>query len=285
MFCLVAVSSSTVTAIWFSPDADAHPPAPLVASVAVSETATTTLPPVAGPGELNPIEINQESELPATTTTIAPTTTSSSTTSTTLPATTTTTQAPVFKSSVSKIDEGLKKEMVEYGIWRAGAPVALKDLRIIRLTHWDFDGKIQTGSIIVNQAWATQITKVFKTLFDAHFPIRRMDALDKARRTSEGIGAYDNTEGFQARTVNGGWSMHAYGLAVDINPAENPWVRSGKTPVPSLGAKFADRSLDAKGMVGRSNCVVKKAFAAIGWKWGGDWRSSKDYMHFSATGR
>ena len=30
--------------------------------------------------------------------------------------------------------------------------------------------------------------------------------------------------------------------------------------------------------------TADRAFHAIGWTWGGDWRSLKDYQHFSANG-
>jgi hypothetical protein len=29
---------------------------------------------------------------------------------------------------------------------------------------------------------------------------------------------------------------------------------------------------------------VVRAFRSVGWRWGGNWRSLKDYQHFSATG-
>lgn len=207
----------------------------------------------------------------------------STTEATAPPSTTTTTQPapPEFHASVSAIDQTLGQKMQAAGIWNPGAPVGLSDLRLVMVSYWDFDGRAETGSIIVNQAWATQLTKVFKTLFDAHFPLRGMNALVPV--TNDGpLGVVDNTRSFQSRRVNGGWSMHAYGLAVDINPGENPWVRGGAA-TPGVGAKFADRTVDAPGVV-KANGIVAKAFAAIGWTWGGSWSGSKDYMHFSSNG-
>jgi len=98
--------------------------------------------------------------------------------------------------------------------------------------------------------------------------------------------AANNTSAFNCRAVTGGsaWSQHSYGWAIDINPVQNPYVTSSGTVLPPAGAQYVDRSQKAKGMI-RAGDVVVKAFAAIGWGWGGYWSSTKDYQHFSATGR
>ena len=75
--------------------------------------------------------------------------------------------------------------------------------------------------------------------------------------------------------------MHAYGLAVDINPTENPYVGCCQSRDPAT-RPYRDRSRRRRGMVGPR---VVAAFRAIGWGWGGSWTgNTKDYMHFSATG-
>jgi hypothetical protein len=76
--------------------------------------------------------------------------------------------------------------------------------------------------------------------------------------------------------------MHAYGLAIDINTVENPWV-SGNDVSPPNGRPYVDRSRKATGMIHAGDAVVR-AFAGIGWKWGGSWPGAKDYQHFSSTG-
>ena len=79
----------------------------------------------------------------------------------------------------------------------------------------------------------------------------------------------------------GSWSMHAYGLAVDLNPVENPYVGCGQT-YDHASLPYRDRSRHRRGMVTRR---VVRAFRSIGWGWGGAWAgSTKDYMHFSSTG-
>jgi len=97
--------------------------------------------------------------------------------------------------------------------------------------------------------------------------------------------AANNTSGFNCRTVEGSssWSEHAYGRAIDINPIQNPAVQDGLV-TPSAGSRYLDRSRRREGLI-RAEGAVVRAFASIGWGWGGYWTSFKDYQHFSATGR
>jgi hypothetical protein len=78
------------------------------------------------------------------------------------------------------------------------------------------------------------------------------------------------------------WSQHAYGLAVDVNPFQNPYHR-GDVVLPELATSYLDRGNVRPGMI-RPDGPVVRAFASVGWKWGGDYRSLKDFMHFSANG-
>jgi hypothetical protein len=96
--------------------------------------------------------------------------------------------------------------------------------------------------------------------------------------------AADNTSAFNCRAVTGGtgWSAHSYGTAVDVDPLENPYVH-GSIVAPPAGAAYLDRSNNRPGMLLHGDAVVR-GFAAVGWSWGGDYTSLKDYQHFSASG-
>jgi hypothetical protein len=96
--------------------------------------------------------------------------------------------------------------------------------------------------------------------------------------------AADNTSAFNCRLVPGTtvWSQHSYGRAVDVNPLENPEVKDDVIDPPAA-APWADRRISAPGMIHHGD-TAWKAFALVGWKWGGDWRSLQDYQHFSANG-
>ena len=68
-----------------------------------------------------------------------------------------------------------------------------------------------------------------------------------------------------------------------MNPLENPYVSSSSVQPPA-GSDYLDRSDVRTGMAVAGGDLVA-AFAAVGWGWGGNWSSVKDYQHFSATGR
>jgi hypothetical protein len=170
--------------------------------------------------------------------------------------------------------------------WHRGCPVGLGDLRVLRLDRWGFDGQPHRGSLVVHRRYVQDALQVFGTLFDARFPIRRMRLVDAYGADDDRSMAANNTSAFNCRAVTGGssWSQHSYGWAIDINPIQNPYVTSGGTVLPPAGAAYRNRSRDGKGII-RAGGVVVKAFAAIGWGWGGSWSSIKDYQHFSKTGR
>jgi hypothetical protein len=98
-------------------------------------------------------------------------------------------------------------------------------------------------------------------------------------------GDTNNTSAFECRpvTLGSSWSQHAYGRAVDINPFHNPYVRADLV-VPERALAYRNRARRRPGMIVPGDYVTR-AFAAIGWGWGGDWSSLKDWMHFSETGR
>ena len=109
---------------------------------------------------------------------------------------------------------------------------------------------------------------------------------DVLRVIQDASAAADNTSGFNCRpavgSTTGSWSMHAYGLAIDVNPVENPYVL-GSRVLPPAGRHYLDRARRRPGMAVAGGVLVE-AFARVGWKWGGTWAGSPDYQHFSTTG-
>jgi hypothetical protein len=77
--------------------------------------------------------------------------------------------------------------------------------------------------------------------------------------------------------------MHAYGEAIDINTVENPYV-IGNSVLPPSGRAYMNRSRVRPGMAVEGGVLVR-AFSRVGWGWGGRWSGTKDYQHFSTTGR
>jgi hypothetical protein len=166
--------------------------------------------------------------------------------------------------------------------YRAGCPVRPAQLRTLRVSYWDFDSRAQTGSIVVARRHAPSIVQVFRRLWQERFPIRRVRPVSAYRGSDDASMAADNTSGFNCRFVSGTsrWSMHALGEAIDVNPVENPYVRGG-TVSPPAGPAYLDRTRYRKGMAVEGGVLVR-AFASVGWKWGGSWG---DYQHFSTNGR
>jgi hypothetical protein len=171
--------------------------------------------------------------------------------------------------------------------WRRGCPVGPDQLSVVRLGHWDFDGRPQTGTLIVHRDVAAQMITVFGNLYQQRFPIRRMEPVDTYGGSDDASMAADNTSAFNCRGATSSgpprWSQHAYGRAIDVNPVENPYLFGGSV-LPPAGAEYVQRTPYRPGMAVAGGALVN-AFAAVGWSWGGRWRSSKDYQHFSVTGR
>jgi len=168
--------------------------------------------------------------------------------------------------------------------WREGCPVSLDDLSLLRIPHHDMDGQVQEGLLIVASTHAEAILQAFAAMHDAGFPIRQMRPAHEFGGSDDASMAADNTSAFNCRAVTGGsgFSQHSYGHAIDINTIENPYVRGSKV-LPPEGSAYTDRADVRPGMITADGPVVA-AFRAAGWKWGGHWRSLKDYQHFSATG-
>jgi hypothetical protein len=169
--------------------------------------------------------------------------------------------------------------------YRAGCPVPPTELRTVRTAYWGFDGRPHSGAIVVNRRAAADVVAVFRRLYEARFPIRRLRPVSAYRGSDDASMAADNTSGFNCRFVSGTrrWSMHAYGLAIDVNPVENPFVSGGRVSPPA-GRRYLDRDEPVPGIAVEGGVLVR-AFEARGWKWGGRWRGSPDYQHFSTTGR
>jgi hypothetical protein len=196
-----------------------------------------------------------------------------------------------FHSSIKPLPNSVKSELKKGGYWQKGCPVALSDLRVLTVTHRGFDKHNHTGQLIVNKNAAAPLAKVFHRLYVLHFPIRHMSVDSVYGPRSQQPKDGDVSGSFECRQAvpspciggkgTGSWSNHAYGLAVDLNPRENPYVGCGMSRDPTAQS-YRDRSRHRPGMV---TAQVRKAFASIGWGWGGSWTgNTKDYMHFSVNG-
>jgi hypothetical protein len=193
--------------------------------------------------------------------------------------------APRFDGTIAPLSSALRQTMTGVS-WRPGCPVALDDLRLVRTSHWGFDGRVHVGRLIVNRDVAPEVLGVLRRLYGARFPIRRMVPVDAYGGSDFRSIEADNTSAFNCRYVDGTsrWSEHSYGRAIDVNPIENPYVTSSGTSSHRASRPYLRRDPYRPGMAVEGGVVVR-AFDAAGWGWGGRWSAARDYQHFSASGR
>lgn len=169
--------------------------------------------------------------------------------------------------------------------WEPGCPVGLRRMRYLQVTFWGFDRRRHVGELIVHEDHVRGIAQVFRRLYDARFPLEQMTLPTSVERDPTPSGDGNGTGGMVCRAAVGqtSWSAHALGQAVDINPFQNAYHK-GDLVIPERARSYLDRDWHRPGMI-QPGSVVVRAFRDIGWSWGGDWRTLKDYQHFSATGR
>jgi hypothetical protein len=191
---------------------------------------------------------------------------------------------PPFEGEASPLSAAQKERMTPTS-WRAGCPVALEDLRFLEMSYRDPKGVVRRGEMVVHTDVANDVLRAFERLFVIGYPITKMRLIDEYGGDDDRSMLDDNTSGFNCRRVKGStnWSQHSFGRAVDVNPFENPWVK-GDSVDPPQAAAYADRSKDDPRLIHHGDGVWR-AFRDVGWGWGGDWSGSKDYQHFSASGR
>ena len=188
---------------------------------------------------------------------------------------------PTFESTSGPVPP----DVLTRSTWQEGCPVGADELAYLTVSYIGFDGNPYIGEVIVNASVADAMVEIFRVMFEAGFPLEEVRVIEPAELEAVPTGDGNVTTAFVCRPVTGGssWSQHAYGLAIDINPFHNPYVK-GELVLPELATVYADRTLGLPGMVSEGDPVVS-AFDAIGWGWGGRWTTLTDPQHFSANGR
>jgi hypothetical protein len=190
-----------------------------------------------------------------------------------------------FRGTVERLPPAVAQKMTGVS-WRPGCPVPLDRLRLLRISYWGFDNAAHTGLLVVRNDVAVAVIDIFRRMYNGRFPIHRMQLVDDFGGSDARSMAANNTSAFNCRAIDGRpgvWSQHSFGVAIDVNPVQNPWVR-GTTVDPPAGKAYLNRRQVRPGMIVPGDAVVS-AFAAHGWGWGGNFANAKDYQHFSATGR
>jgi hypothetical protein len=188
--------------------------------------------------------------------------------------------AQSFHGNIQSLSPAMQKQMLNNS-WHSRCPVPLHQLRAVTVTYWGFDQQTHQGILIVNQRVAQQVLDIFHDLFSNHFVIAKINPMDKYNGDDDLAMADDNTSAFNCRTMRNTtntFSLHSYGMAIDINPLFNPYVR-GSDIAPPQGKKYLNRNSVVPGMIVKDDAAYQ-AFISRGWSWGGNWKHSKDYSHF-----
>ena len=163
--------------------------------------------------------------------------------------------------------------------------IGRKDLRHIRVLHWDRDGKIHIGEMVCNKKIAKDLTEIFKELYNHRYAIQRMVLPDEYDADDERQMRANNTSCFCYRNVEGSavLSKHAQGMAVDLNTLYNPYYKKRKDGSlfvqPATATRYCNRKADFPYTIDK-NDLAYRLFTKHGFKWGGSWKSCKDFQHF-----
>lgn len=167
----------------------------------------------------------------------------------------------------------------------AGCTIPRSELRHLHLLHYDLEGRVHQGEMVCNRLIAGDLIDIFRKLYEAHYPIERIQMIDDFNADDEQSMRANNTSCFCFRHVAGSkhLSKHAQGLAVDINTLYNPCVKTGKngktTIQPATAGKYVNRQRPFPYKI-TTDDLCYRLFTEHGFKWGGNWRSLKDYQHF-----
>lgn len=185
-----------------------------------------------------------------------------------------------FFYKIEPIPKDVRDRMAS-STWEPGCPVSLDDLSYLTLMHWGFDHRAHKGCLIVHGDAAEQIADVFREMFLRKFPIQRIGLASDLGGDDEKLMSQNVTSAFNCRPVTGRtgiFSKHSYGISIDINPVQNPYVK-GTVVLPESSKGRIARDSSRPGTIVKDDFLYR-AFLRKGWTWGGDWRALKDYQHF-----
>lgn len=168
--------------------------------------------------------------------------------------------------------------------YKEDCTIPREELRYVRVLHMGFDGETHIGELVVNEEIADETVEIFRELYKASYPIEKMMLIDNYDADDEASMADNNSSAFNYRTISNSTTLsnHAKGMAIDINPLYNPYVKTVngvQTCEPAGGAEYIDRSKDFLYKIDE-NDLCYQIFTEHGFSWGGAWALSKDYQHF-----
>ena len=184
---------------------------------------------------------------------------------------------------ISKIPDDIFEKM-QGKSYKADCTVPRDELRYVHVLHMGFDGQTKEGELVVNKAIADDVLSIFEELYQADYPIEKVELVDAYNADDEESMSHNNSSAFNFRFISHTTkiSKHGLGMAVDINTLYNPYVKTvdGKLSIePANATAYVDRSKDFPYKIDHDD-LCYKLFTKYGFTWGGDWTHSKDYQHF-----
>lgn len=162
--------------------------------------------------------------------------------------------------------------------------ISLDSLRYLSIPHYDFSGAIKMGELIVHKDISKQTLSVFQDLFQVGYPIEKLLLIDNYNGDDYQSMSDNNSSAFNYRFIDGTTTLsdHSFGLAIDINPLYNPYIKevNGTLKVlPPEGSLYVNRNIDCPYII-KENDICHRTFLKHGFLWGGSWNHAKDYQHF-----
>ena len=150
------------------------------------------------------------------------------------------------------------------------------NLKLTDVFYYSFDGKLHKGQVVIHKNLENEIKDIFKQIEKSKFPIDKVIPICKYSWSDSASMADNNTSAFNYRIIKGTkkLSLHSYGIAIDINPFLNPWVKGNEVDPHNAVYRPGEPGTLT------STSIVVQLFKDKGWQWGGDWKSYQDYQHF-----
>ena len=185
---------------------------------------------------------------------------------------------------ISEIDEKIFAR-IDGKSYKKNCPLPLSELRYLHVLHTDLHGETSEGELVCNVKVAEYLITIFKELYAARYPIEKIRLIDEYDADDELSMRDNNSSCFNFRYVSftNRISLHGYGLAVDINPRYNPYIKTvdGKKIIaPDNSSDFENRTKNFPYKIEEDDLCCR-LFAEHGFLWGGNcWDDEKDYQHF-----
>ena len=188
-----------------------------------------------------------------------------------------------MKTTIHEINDDIFARIL-YKSYKTDCTTARRDLRYLKIPYIDFSGKAKTGELICNHHIASALAEIFDSLYSAKYQIEKIRLVDEYDACDELSMSDNNSSCFNFRFISytNIPSKHGLGLAVDINPLYNPYVKKidGVLSIePANASPYVDRSRIFPHKIEEGDLCLS-LFRNFGFEWGGDWTNSKDYQHF-----